>query len=833
MAEEMEVKVQEEGERVSMKPWEQHSAVISIPRFDYNAPSSLLYHSQSGFLVTCPIKREKSATKEAMSILEKCIGIFNCSIYVSSESSDANVAAKRRKLCVLELDSECPSSIESKSAASNFGDSSGKLLEDSCLTSAKSDTNEERSPTLSLVKLTGSGLLLFTIPRNDSLDVVDTVSKIICFLESGSLNSPLMVTSLFHHLPQPLLLLSGVGTNAIGYDLSPESSFARYMCGQGFDTWVLGVRGAGLSMQGSDSKEIEKSAHTISDMMEATAVTATDGVFPAEQQSTNISSAKADSDISVVKGDPTGMATVWDESRLVTELTETFMRLSERLSGFLSEGQSKIMYAKLFDQISRLLEDFFLYERFNEIRGKLPSLLEARQTSAVASQIRDLSQKLVNIIEESQRSVSPQLFNLQEQFFTTIEDFQKQLDLMVQYDWDFDHYLEEDIPAALEYIRATKPKDESYFNLKKDPYKNKVKTDFVKDRRRVKREYDEFKVRSNGLPDSIRRRSEAYHAREEIKALKQQRQKTDDEPVESVKILKATWMADGTHWPGTWLNPTPESEIGAGARSTNTARGTCFSAPVSLKKVLKEHVSKLQTKDAECDVIQKRLNDLEQNTVSSLRKALKDVAMEKDAAVVARWCHRIFPIQATCCLNEKELRAIVSKLVIQFVNDKRNKLARPIKFAVGYNRRGIEEAELKISRNTSKDSEEIALLDRNKCFSVVATAVKDVVPDSVVDLKSPELSVLVELLPISGLPNGSLVVAISVLPLNLITTKPRLCIKSLLSNTKARNGISSNGLGLDLWFWLPWRSLKPCLSGDDTHCSLTDYDLLRFNVDYT
>ncbi|CAL5419240.1 unnamed protein product [Camellia sinensis] len=258
----------------------------------------------------------------------------------------------------------------------------------------------------------------------------------------------------------PLLLLSGVGTNAIGYDLSPGSSFARYMCGQGFDTWVLEVRGAGLSMQGSDLKEIEKSAHAISDMMEATAVTATDGVFPAEQQSTNISSAKAESDIFVVKGDPTGMATVWDESRLVTKLTETFMRLSERLSGFLSEGQSKIMYAKLFDQISRLLEDSFLYERFNEIRGKLSSLLEARQTSAVASQIRDLSQKLVNIIEESQRSVSPQLFNLQERFFTTIEDFQKQLDLMVKYDWDFDHYLEEDIPAAMEYIRAqTKPKD--------------------------------------------------------------------------------------------------------------------------------------------------------------------------------------------------------------------------------------------------------------------------------------------------------------------------------------------------------------------------------------
>lgn len=103
---------------------------------------------------------------------------------------------------------------------------------------------------------------------------------------------------------------------------------------------------------------------------------------------------------------------------------------------------------------------------------------------------------------------------------------------------------------------------ESYFSLKKDPYKNKVKTDFVKDRRRLKREYDEFKVRINGLPDSIRRRSDAYHAREEIKAMKQQRQKTDDEAAENIKIPKATWMADGTHWPGPWLNPSTEHSKG-------------------------------------------------------------------------------------------------------------------------------------------------------------------------------------------------------------------------------------------------------------------------------
>ncbi|CAN0916212.1 hypothetical protein LINGRAHAP2_LOCUS29593 [Linum grandiflorum] len=190
----------------------------------------------------------------------------------------------------------------------------------------------------------------------------------------------------YHPSPQapprnhPLLLLSGVGTNAIGYDLSPGSSFARYMSGQGFDTWILEVRGAGLS--------------------------------------------------------------VWD------------------LSGFLGEGQSMIMSAKLFDQISTLLEDTQLSERLNELREKLLSLLETRQTSGITSQIRDLSEKLVNIVEEGQRSVSPQLFDLQDRLASTIEDFQKQLDLIVKYDWDFDHYLEEDVPTAMQYIAAQcKPKD--------------------------------------------------------------------------------------------------------------------------------------------------------------------------------------------------------------------------------------------------------------------------------------------------------------------------------------------------------------------------------------
>ena len=231
------------------------------------------------------------------------------------------------------------------------------------------------------------------------------------------------------------------------------------MSGQGFDTWILEVRGAGLSLQEPNLKEIEHSAKVKSDKMEAASEIKINGTSKEVKESTKILSdlAKSDSCINgkesassmVEEEDFIGITTIWDESSLVSELTETFMRLSERLSGFLSEGQSRIMSAKLFDQISKLLVDSQLSERFNEVRGRLSNLLETGQTSVIAGQIRDLSQRLVEIIDDGQRSVSPPLFNLQDRFSSTIDDFQKQLDLIVKYDWDFDHYLLEDVPAAV------------------------------------------------------------------------------------------------------------------------------------------------------------------------------------------------------------------------------------------------------------------------------------------------------------------------------------------------------------------------------------------------
>jgi hypothetical protein len=231
------------------------------------------------------------------------------------------------------------------------------------------------------------------------------------------------------------------------------------MSGQGFETWILEVRGAGLSVQGSNSKDIEQSAHEMSEKMEDVLENATNGPMSSKKELDNITGAVSgpynsasegvETENVAVVGDLARLGTAWDESKLVARLSETFTRLSERVSGFLGESQAKVMSAKLLDQFSKLLVDSPLYEQFNEVRGKLATLLETRQNSGITSQITDLSEKLVDIFEAGQLSVSPPLFDLQARFTSTIEDFQKQLDLMVKYNWDFDHYLEEDVPAAV------------------------------------------------------------------------------------------------------------------------------------------------------------------------------------------------------------------------------------------------------------------------------------------------------------------------------------------------------------------------------------------------
>ncbi|KAL9232783.1 hypothetical protein vseg_007852 [Gypsophila vaccaria] len=104
---------------------------------------------------------------------------------------------------------------------------------------------------------------------------------------------------------------------------------------------------------------------------------------------------------------------------------------------------------------------------------------------------------------------------------------------------------------------------DTYFNLKKDPTKNKKKPDFVKDRRWIKREYDEFKVRINGLPDAIKKRCDMYNTKEEEPALDRNSSKAESlEGSLPREKTQATWMADGTHWPGTWYQKAPDHAKG-------------------------------------------------------------------------------------------------------------------------------------------------------------------------------------------------------------------------------------------------------------------------------
>uniref|UniRef100_A0A0E0BTY9 Uncharacterized protein n=1 Tax=Oryza glumipatula TaxID=40148 RepID=A0A0E0BTY9_9ORYZ len=113
---------------------------------------------------------------------------------------------------------------------------------------------------------------------------------------------------------------------------------------------------------------------------------------------------------------------------------------------------------------------------------------------------------------------------------------------------------------------------EAYFGQKRDFLKNKVRVDFVRERRKVKREYDEFKVRVNSLPEAIRRRSDAYNAGEELRARRRQQEEAaaaaaagngelGAAAVETAAV-KATWMSDGSHWPGTWTCPAADHARG-------------------------------------------------------------------------------------------------------------------------------------------------------------------------------------------------------------------------------------------------------------------------------
>ncbi|PUZ55253.1 hypothetical protein GQ55_5G197500 [Panicum hallii var. hallii] len=255
----------------------------------------------------------------------------------------------------------------------------------------------------------------------------------------------------------PLMLLSGVATNAVGFDLSPGASFARHMSMQGFDTWIVEVRGAGLSMRGSELAV----ANTKSDMppdssLDESSTAKANVVVPAKNMST---SDPQISEVPVIADKNMVGTSASEEPQLVIKLSNTLVGLGETFSSYVKDSRLKNIVDSFFDRVSELAPDASLAS-LEEISEKILGLLELPQTSVISNQISNLSQRLVKILGEGQQTVSPRLFGWQERLSATIEDLQKQLELIISYDWDFDHYLEEDVPAAMDYIRKQSvPKD--------------------------------------------------------------------------------------------------------------------------------------------------------------------------------------------------------------------------------------------------------------------------------------------------------------------------------------------------------------------------------------
>ncbi|KAL2603141.1 hypothetical protein R1flu_003934 [Riccia fluitans] len=223
----------------------------------------------------------------------------------------------------------------------------------------------------------------------------------------------------------PLLMLSGIGTNALGFDLDPSVSMARYMAETGFDTWILEVRGAGLSkteaeLESEGAKEEAGTAEVIRNEDNAQKTGAAEGNGSAVESITELADEKAeaengsiqqvvpatkqqDSEVSNLKGTEGGAS--WEAWSTATGISNMIVNLSEKLTRLLSRGE--------------------------------PTTITARQVA-----------------------VTPTVSDLQDRLKNTVDEFQKIVDLIAKYDWDFDDYLNEDVPTALDYVRKiTKPVD--------------------------------------------------------------------------------------------------------------------------------------------------------------------------------------------------------------------------------------------------------------------------------------------------------------------------------------------------------------------------------------
>lgn len=104
--------------------------------------------------------------------------------------------------------------------------------------------------------------------------------------------------------------------------------------------------------------------------------------------------------------------------------------------------------------MTSLLDQGYLKTRIGGFQEFLKKFLDGKTTSgAVTAQLSNATKSVGNLFERGQRSVSPTVSSLQERLNTTVGSVQDVIELVSRYDWDFDNYLEEDVPAAVRILR--------------------------------------------------------------------------------------------------------------------------------------------------------------------------------------------------------------------------------------------------------------------------------------------------------------------------------------------------------------------------------------------
>ncbi|TVU38470.1 hypothetical protein EJB05_11842, partial [Eragrostis curvula] len=99
---------------------------------------------------------------------------------------------------------------------------------------------------------------------------------------------------------------------------------------------------------------------------------------------------------------------------------------------------------------------------------------------------------------------------------------------------------------------------ESYFRREGMIYNGRSPAEFMSDYSHVRREYEEFKMRLEMMPDTIKERSDVYN---------------DSVAEKDSRGVKATWTASGMQWPGTWVEPTENHRKGHHAGIVQIVQG--------------------------------------------------------------------------------------------------------------------------------------------------------------------------------------------------------------------------------------------------------------------